>query len=221
MADHQHSRWLLSLGFAFATFAAAPLLTGAPPAPPGTDTTLGPLATPPSGQPASAPKSAAGAPAKPGAPPAKEPEERKPEQLTLKHSGRPEGKELDVSTRYYLWSDPDGWHLRSCCKDKYYATFKGVVTVTGGKFAKFRPIELEAKGKHPDAWVVNEDRTRLEYVINSSDHPDGFDFTVAGKDAVLTFDLKVGDKERPKQIYIGHDNLHPKTSFFEVPADHK
>ena len=141
-------------------------------------------------------------------------------KLDIKRSGRPEDKELNVSSRYYLWSDPDGWHIRSCCKDGYFATFKGEIALNGGTFEKFRTIELERKGKHPDAWQVSADRTKLEFVINSSDHPDGFDFTVKGKDATVTFDLKVGGKEQPKRIFIGHDNLHPPKAYFEFPAKH-
>jgi len=173
----------------------------------------------------------AAAPAKPGAPAAKaakgeksaptEEKERKPEKLDIKSFGRPEGKELNVSSRYYLWHDGDGWHIRSCCKDGYYATFQGEIEVKGGTFEKLRTIELEAKGKHPDAWQLSEDRTKLKFIINSSDHPDGFDFTVKGKDATAVFDLKIGNKAQPKRIYIGHDNLHPPTAYFEFPADHR
>ncbi len=166
----------------------------------------------------------AAAPAKPnGQKPAekeKEEQPRVPVKLDIKRAGRPEGKELNVSTRYYLWSDSDGWHLRSCCKDNYFATFQGEVTLVGGTFEKFRTIELERKGKHPDAWQVSEDRTKLQYVINSSDHPDGFDFTVKGKDAVVVFDLKIAGKSQPKRIFIGHDNLHPPSNYFEFPAKH-
>jgi len=167
--------------------------------------------------------------AAPAAPPAaaaeapKEAKERVPVKPDFKKSGRPEGKELDVPARYYLWTDPDGWHVRSCCKDRFFATFKGEITLTnGGTFEKFRTIELERKGKHPDAWQVSEDRTKLEFVINSSDHPDGFDFTVKGPaEATVIFDLKVGGKEQPKRIFIGHDNQHPSSAYFEFPASHR
>jgi hypothetical protein len=174
--------------------------------------------------PGAAPAAKPGAPAKPdGNKNDKEPpKDRKPVKLDIKVSGRPEGKELDVSYRYYVWTDPDGWHVRSCCKDKTYATFKGEITLqNGGTFEKFRPIELERKGKHPDAWQVSEDRKKLEFIINSSDHPDGFDFTVKGDDATVVFDLKAGGKEQPKRIFIGHDNLHPPSAYFEFPANHR
>lgn len=178
---------------------------------PGSTPTPSPAATP------------APAPARPAdkTPEEKPAKERVPVKLDIKKFGRPEGKELDVSYRYYLWSDGDGWHLRSCCRDGYHATFKGEITLTnGGTFEKFRTIELEKKGKYPDAWQVSEDRTKLEFVINSSDHPDGFDFTVKGKDATIVFDLKAQGKEQPKRIFIGHDNLHPPSAYFEFPADH-
>src|SRR5436190_19867708 len=99
------------------------------------------------------------------------PKERKPDKLDIKVSGRPEGKELDVPARYYVWTDPDGWHLRSCCTDKFFANFKGEVTLNGGgTFEKFRPIELERKGAHPDAWELSADRKKIQFDINSSDH---------------------------------------------------
>lgn len=170
--------------------------------------------TPPAARPAAGSKPA-GEAAKPG-----EAKERTPVKLDIKRKGRPEGKELNVPARYYLWSDPDGWHLRSCTKDGYVAKFNGEITLKGGTFEKFRPIELEPKGKHPDAWQVSPDRTQLKFAIQSSDHPDGFDFTVKGKDATVVFDLKVGGKEQPKRIFIGHDNLHPSSTYFEFPAKH-
>jgi hypothetical protein len=178
----------------------------------------------PAAAPGGAPAGKPGEPAKPGAkkPDAKEEKERVPVKLDIKVSGRPEGKELDVPARYYVWTDPDGWHVRSCCKDKYFATFKGEVTLkNGGTFEKFRPIELERKGAHPDAWEVSADRTKLQFIINSSDHPDGFDFTVKGDEAAVVFDLKVAGKEQPKRIFIGHDNLHPPSAYFEFPANHR
>jgi hypothetical protein len=166
--------------------------------------------------------------AKPGASPAapgkkeEPPKERKPDKLDIKVSGRPEGKELDVPARYYVWTDPDGWHIRSCCKDKFFANFKGEITLkNGGTFEKLRPIELERKGAHPDAWELSADRTKIQFDINSSDHPDGFDFTVKGDDAAIVFDLKVANKDQPRRIFIGHDNLHPPSGYFEFPANHR
>jgi hypothetical protein len=177
--------------------------------------------------PGSAPAPAAPA-GKPAAAPVKpdakkeEPKERKPAKLDIKVSGRPEGKELDVPARYYVWTDPDGWHIRSCCKDRYFANFKGEITLTnGGTFEKLRTIELERKGAHPDAWEISADRTKIRFDINSSDHPDGFDFTIDGDDATVIFDLKVANKEQPKRIFIGRDNLHPPSAFFSFPANHR
>ena len=175
----------------------------------------------PGAAPAAAPATGnkpAGEAAKPEAD--QEAKERTPVKLDIKRTGRPEGKELNVPARYYLWSDPDGWHLRSCTKDRFVAKFDGEITLKGGTFEKFRPIELELKGKHPDAWQVSPDRTQLKFAIQSSDHPDGFDFTVKGRDATVVFDLKVGGKEQPKRIFIGHDNLHPPSGYFEFPAKH-
>jgi len=202
----------------------------APPAPgsnpAGGGNPAGPYAAP-GGNPAGGSKAAGpyGAPgAKPSAPnaeaekPAEKEVERVPVKLDIKHAGRPLGKELDVSSRYYVWSDPDGWHIRSACKSGYFAGFQGEITAINGTFEKIRPIALEAKGAHPDSWSLNPERNTLKFAMHTGDRPDGFDFTIKGKDASVTFDLKIGNKERAKQIYIGHDNLHPPKAFFEFPA---
>ncbi|QDT56526.1 hypothetical protein Pan44_45810 [Caulifigura coniformis] len=180
--------------------------------PAGGNAPAGPYAAP--GSKPAAPKEAAEKPAE------KKEVERVPVKLDIKHVGRPLGKELDVSSRYYVWSDPDGWHIRSACKSGYFAGFQGEITAINGTFEKIRPIALEAKGAHPDSWLLNPERTTLKFTMHTGDKPDGFDFTIKGKDASLTFDLKIGNKERPKQIFIGYDNLHPPKSFFEFPAKH-
>lgn len=178
----------------------------------------------PGAAPGAAPATKPGVADQPGAktPEEKEVKERVPVKLDIKVSGRPEGKELDVPARYYVWRDPDGWHVRSCCKDGFFDSFQGEITLKdGGKFEKFRPIELERKGKHADLWQVNQERTKLQFVMYSSDQPDGFDFTVKGDDASVVFDLKVREKDQPKRIFIGHDNLHPPSGYFEFPANHR
>ncbi len=159
-------------------------------------------------------------PAATAAKPAEKEAERVPVKLDIKHSGRPLGKELSVSSRYYLWSDPDGWHIRSACKHGYFAGFQGEITATNGTFEKIRPIALEVKGTHADSWSLNPERNKLTFVMHTGDKPDGFDFTIKGKDATVTFDLKIGQRANARQIYIGRDNLHPPKAFFEFPAAH-
>jgi hypothetical protein len=135
----------------------------------------------------------------------------------LKPRGRPEGKDLDVPARYYVWTDDDGWHLRTAARRT--TRFEGVIRLKQGSFEKLRAIGLESKGKFPDSWTVNKDRTEIKFDIHTAGSFDGFDFTLKNaKEAVVGFDLQVSGKPQPQKIFVGKDNAHPKEGSFEFPA---
>jgi hypothetical protein len=131
-----------------------------------------------------------------------------------------EGKLTDRPARFYLWHDPQGWHLRSACKENLLGTFTGSIELSAGEFGRLRPIGLETKGKHIDLWAVDETRRKIEFKIFTTGSFDGFDFTVnKAKDAQVVFDLKVGDKHQPARIFIGKENAHPVEVPFSLPAE--
>jgi hypothetical protein len=149
------------------------------------------------------------------APPASE--KAAEEDAVLKPRGRPEGKDLDVPARYYVWTDDDGWHLRTAARRM--TRFEGVIRLKQGSFEKLRAIGLESKGKSPDAWTVNKDRTEIKFDINTAGSFDGFDFTSKNpKDTIVGFELQVAGKSQPQKIFVGKGNAHPPEATFEFPA---
>jgi hypothetical protein len=131
-----------------------------------------------------------------------------------------EGKLTDRPPRYYIWTDPQGWHLRSAAKEGGVIKFEGSIELTGGEFGKLRPVGLEAKGKFADAWRVDETRRKIDFKIFTSGAFDGFDFTISkAKDAQVQFDMKIGPNYAPARVFIGKDNAHPKMVPFSLPAE--
>jgi hypothetical protein len=138
-------------------------------------------------------------------------------EVILKPRGRPEGKELDVPARYYVWTDDDGWHLRTAARRM--TRFEGVIRLKQGNFEKLRAIGLESKGKFPDTWTVNKERTEIKFDIHTAGSFDGFDFTSKNpKETIVGFDLQVSGKPQPQKIFVGKDNDHPKEASFEFPV---
>lgn len=131
-----------------------------------------------------------------------------------------EGKLVDRTARYYVWSDAQGWHLRCAARDRTLIKFTGTLELSDGEFGKLRPIGLEAKGKVADKWVVDEARRKLEFEINTSNSFDGFDFTLAKtKTANLACELHVNGKPQPNRIFIGKDNRHPTAAAFSLTME--
>ena len=135
--------------------------------------------------------------------------------------GQPEQNLVKVTNApYFVWHDSKGWHLRTAARA--LTQFSGSIRLEGGSFGKLRPIGLEAKGKNPDRWAVNAERTEIRYEIHTVGSFDGFDFDVSGADAStrVVFDLSQGRQGRrlPKRIFLGRDSKHPDSSHFESPA---
>jgi hypothetical protein len=64
---------------------------------------------------------------------------------------------------------------------------------------------------------VADDRSQVEFEIQTTSSFDGFDFTVSD-DAYITFDLSIGNRKYPKRIFIGRDGQHPAEAKFTLPA---
>jgi hypothetical protein len=120
--------------------------------------------------------------------------------------------------RYYVWRDSDEWRLRSASQRNRLIRFHGSIQLVGGTFGKLRPIGLERRGGAADKWTVSEDRTHLDFEILTTGSFDGFDFSVTGAGAHITFDLKMGKRPLPRRIYIGSEGQHPAEAEFTLPA---
>jgi len=121
--------------------------------------------------------------------------------------------------RYYVWSDREGWHLRTCSRGNVFGKFTGTIKLNGGTFNRLRQIGLERTGRRRDKWSVSEDRRTITFEIWTTSSFDGFDFDVNGMDSKVEFDLKIGDRKRPGRVFIGSDGLHPTGAKFEFPAE--
>jgi hypothetical protein len=136
--------------------------------------------------------------------------------------GKPEQNLVKVdNARYFVWHDSKGWHLRTAARA--LTQFSGSIRIEEGTIGKLRPIGLEAKGKNPDRWAVNAERTEIHFEIHTAGSFDGFDFDIAGgkPSARIMFDLSQGQQGRrlPRRVFLGRDGKHPQKSHFEVPAD--
>ncbi len=131
--------------------------------------------------------------------------------------GRPEERLMKQERRYFIWNDAEGWHIRSA--SQYLHKFEGKIRLTGGEFRKCRPVGLETKGTGADRWLLNKERTELQFLINTSTSFDGFDFDCGRGTTEIEFDLMVAGAKEPKRIFIGRDAAHPQATTFKLPAD--
>lgn len=125
---------------------------------------------------------------------------------------------IDDTPRYFLWHDQSGWHVRTTSSRGTFSRYDGTIQVTGGTFAKLRPIGLERRGQNPDKWELNDDRDELTFEIATNSSFDGFDFTVDGSDATVTFDLNISKKGYRSRIIIGRDGVFPSETRFRFPG---
>jgi hypothetical protein len=131
--------------------------------------------------------------------------------------GRPDERLMKQERRYYVWQDAEGWHIRSA--SQYLHKFAGTIRLAGGEFRKCRPVGLESKGSGADQWLLNKERTELQFVIKTSTSFDGFDFDCGRGTTEIEFDLTVSDKKEAKRIFIGREAVNPKSTTFKLPAD--
>ena len=141
-------------------------------------------------------------------------------QSTIDPTGRPENTHAGAAEHYAVWHDHDGWHIRTMTKEHEHH-FKGKVECKGGEMEAVHGKGLEGKGAQADHWKVGPHLHELVFDFSTKGGEDGIDFKVDGKDATLSFDLEIGEKE-PKaeldRIFIGKAGAHPTENPFTFPA---
>lgn len=125
---------------------------------------------------------------------------------------------IDDTPRYFLWHDQAGWHMRTTSARGTFSRYDGTVSVSNGTFAKLRAIGLERRGQNPDKWELNGARDEMKFEIATNSSFDGFDFTIDGADAILSFDLNIAKKGYRNRIIIGRDGASPSDTKFRFPA---
>jgi dienelactone hydrolase len=134
--------------------------------------------------------------------------------------GRPEGVHAGEGRRYQLWADAEGWHLRTIAGPDHEVHFRGTIAVKGGSLDAVHGVLTESKGKGADRWMAGPDQKSIVFDFATRDQ-DGMSFVVRGKDAMLSFQLEIGE-DAPKfdadRVFIGKDGHHPKGNPFELEA---
>ena len=136
--------------------------------------------------------------------------------------GRPEQNLVKVrNARYFVWYDGEGWHLRTASKG--LVKFTGSIQLQGGgTFGRLRPVGLEKKGKNPDGWEVNTERTELRFQIVTGGSFDGFDFDVkTANKSTVQYQLLIGKdaSSLPGRIFLGSESKHPPKSSIIMAAE--
>jgi len=134
--------------------------------------------------------------------------------------GKPEGFKKGLSSRYALWFDDDGWHVRTTSGEKGPHAFTGMIEVIGGKMTGMTIVGIEAaKKKEADTGTWNPQKTVFKFALKTgAGHSDGFDLKVTDKSTALKFTLTAGGDEAPAKVFIGARGAHPKAATFYLPA---
>lgn len=136
----------------------------------------------------------------------------------LKGAIDPEGMPPDT-TRYSVWHDDQGWHLRTTSISRQH--FRGAIVVQGGAFADVRPFRPAGPGPQQDAFVESPDNRSINFDFATDGGIVGVDFNVNGDRSVIQFMLEIGEDEPkfdPDRIFIGHAGAHPRSNPFEFPG---
>lgn len=133
----------------------------------------------------------------------------------IKPKYRPTGNKLMVGNtgRYHIYTDRTGWNVLMTSKGK--VRFTGTLKAHGGTFARVKAVGFEKKN---DKMALSADKKTLQFDIQTAGSFDGLEFTVKEKGAWIEFELKQGDRNRFRRIFIGKDAANPKASHFALPA---
>jgi hypothetical protein len=114
---------------------------------------------------------------------------------------------------YFIWHDNSGLHLRTADKGRYDGrhVFTGVIR-TDGKFINIDDRQTE-RGDH--IWV-SRDRDTINFRLSSDRGLEGLDFRIRGGEHV-SFELYMdGKRIDRKDIFLGNNGRHPKSSKFSL-----
>jgi hypothetical protein len=127
------------------------------------------------------------------------------------------------STRYFLWYDAGGWHLRSDSNDKAHV-FTGLIDVVGGKvtsISNFDTLEAGGKKKKADLGILSPDKKQISFKFTTSTARDGFDFRVNEAATAIRFKLMIEGDVKPGHVLIGAASQPAPQKTFALPAHPK
>jgi hypothetical protein len=135
-------------------------------------------------------------------------------------TGKPAQLREGATTRYCVWRDEAGWHIRTTTGGNQHE-FQGTVRAIGGTFASMELPKTEGKKGKPktrDAWAVSADKQTLAIELKTRGSIDGCDFQLSRDVRYLDFDLRIDGASAPERIYIGKEGVHPASSMFKLQA---
>lgn len=110
----------------------------------------------------------------------------------------------------WIWSDANGWHVRTTTKSQQHR-FQGVVMATrDATLTDVKPTRLEFNDR---LRVRNGRAVAFDFTTNG--HEDGFDFKSAGGQC-LRFFVKVDGKPDPGNVNLGSAGTHPAKWHFKL-----
>jgi hypothetical protein len=127
----------------------------------------------------------------------------------------PEGMPPDT-TRYSVWHDDQGWHLRTTSISRQH--FRGALVVRGGAFRDVKPFRPAGPVPQQDLFIESPDNRSINFDFATGGGIVGVDFNVDGDKSMLQFMLEIGEdqpKFDPDKIFIGHNGAHPGANPFE------
>jgi hypothetical protein len=131
--------------------------------------------------------------------------------------GMPKDYKAGASTRYAVWQDDDGWHLRYTTSSASSQSFTGTIQPVGGRFSSITPRGTKAKGVAEGPMKTTAPKYTFTSKI-SGGFESGIDFTLDDKVTAIKFVLKIEGKEMADHIFIGAKNGHPKGATFFLPT---
>lgn len=132
--------------------------------------------------------------------------------------GMPTGYKVGLSSRYVIWYDAAGWHLRVTTASAL-TDFKGKIEAIDGKIVSMKLISGTGtkKGDISPEFKTESKSIELSNKI-SKGIQSGYDFKLDDKATGIKFDLQVDGKEQAAMIFIGAKGVHPKGSVVVFPA---
>jgi hypothetical protein len=118
--------------------------------------------------------------------------------------GRPDFSRGD-SFGYFVWNDPDGWHLRWTVPNGRTVSYSGTIRCNG-TFTNMGPTGFE-----PGDTFRRATRGSAEFYATAHfGDQDGVDFRMDRDASYVVFDLKIdGHTAKPYQIRVGAESTRP------------
>ena len=123
--------------------------------------------------------------------------------------GRPE-LDKGEARGYFLWNDPDGWHVRWVTRGERHV-FSGQVTCDG------RFLEVRAVAKERGDFIKKTSDSSIEFDARAAGDLDGFDFRLSPSTGWVAFDFKIdGRRAQIQEVKMGRGKRHPDGLPFRI-----